>query len=777
MTKNHRILEFAAVLTILVPIFSEPSQAALPASDHGTAPEYYGIDFWREGEGLPQARIRTIIQTQDGYLWLGTDNGAIRFNGATFTAFTPQTGSLRDSEVWALEEDDEGGLWIGTFGGGVTLLKNGRFKTFTTHDGLPDDMIKKVDKDLEGNIWMATSRGAGRYSRGDLKTYTTKDGLAQDFVTALAAGKAGVFVATDTILHRYHMGRFWQVEGVTDSADGRINDLLCGSDGSLWISCENAVIKRWRNGVVTTYARKHNLSVGISRLYEDPKGTLWVASQRGLLRLKDDSFQTIPLRRSGTGLGVAYCACTDREGTLWVGLESDGLARLRVNQLRTLTAEDGLPSDSTRSVFEDSRGDIWVGTASGFARYKDGRTWSYKEVDGEPIGAVLAFAEDQDGALWIGAGHEVLIMKKGRLTKLPGWKRVPEIKVIYKDRTGRMWVGTDGDGLFEYGNGTMRAYRVEDGLPSNQIRALLSDRRGALWIATMGGGVCRLADGRFTAYTTGNGLASNRAVAIHEGDDGALWFATREGLCRLKDNKFATVRAENGLRESFIYAILDDGIDQLWFSCASGVFRVRKADLNAVADGRLKTLRSIDYGERDGMRTRACNVGNWPYAWRTKEGLLLFCSMKGIVIADPLRIFSNSLIPPVHIETVKINDQARPVDHLPSIPAGAGEVEIHYAALSYQAAEKVRFKYLLEGFNQEWIDAGARRFAYYANLPAGSYRFRVKACNNDGVWNETGAFYAFLWSRTSTRPGTSICLSVVSSVSRYGQRIGCDFTN
>ena len=713
--------------------------------DQWTARDH-GIDFWREAEGLPQSRIRTIVQSRDGYLWLGTDSGLVRFNGSTFTAFTVDTGSLRDNEVWEIQEDDEGGLWIGTFGGGLTLLKDGKFKTFTTADGLPDDVITKLDKDSEGNIWLGSARGAARYSHGVFTHFTTGDGLTDNSVTALCADSSqGILVATGTHLHKFVDGKFDLVNGVVEPRDGQLDHLVKGSDGSVWLGFRNAVVKKWKDGSISTITRPAHFTGRINQIYEDPRGTLWLAQQQWLARLRDGKFESVPLGDADTSLGVVYSVFIDREDNVWVGFQSSGLARLTTKQLFTISASEGLPNESTRSVFEDSRGTLWIGTVNGFVGYKNGNKSTYLNLNGSSIGAVRSMAEDVEGNIWIGADQDLLILKHGGLRKLPGWNSASEIRVIYRDPKGHMWVGTNGAGVFEFVNANSKArhYGTRDGLAGDQVRAILCDRNGALWISTHGEGISKYFNGRFITYTTNEGLANNRLSASHEDEEGALWFATRGGLSRFKDGKFFTYTTESGMLVNFVYSIVDDGRGNFWFSCAQGLFRVSKAELRDFADGKITRLNSVDYGVRDGMKTRACNVGDQPTAWKTTDGSLMFCSLKGVIVVDPNRLHSSGLIPPVHLERVVINKQQQQLTNVSQIPVGQGEVEIHYAALSYAAPEKVRFRYMLEGFDKEWVDAGARRFAYYANLPPGQYKFRVVAGQIDGPWNETGASVGF----------------------------------
>ena len=539
--------QFAILLTALV-IISVTIRARNEAKESTRLPPEsapdYGIDFWGEAEGLRQSRIRSIVQTRDGYLWLGTDNGIVRFNGSSFTAFNVKTGSLKDNEVWAIQEDDEGGLWIGTYGGGLTLYKDGRFKTFTAADGVPE-VVRKLDKDRDGNIWITTPNGATRYSHGVFRQFTASDGLNGNSVSAICANSSlGVLVATGSTLHQLVDGRFKRVgDHLVQDRDGPINHLLSSSDGGVWLGFHGQV-KKWKGDTVTSYTWPNNFSPRINQLHEDRHGTLWVAMEEGVARLRDGNFESVSLGARGTG--VVYSIYTDGEENIWIGFQSNGLGRLRTKQLLTISATNGLPNDSTRSVFQDSKGNVWIGTVDGFARYSDGKCINYQTAKGSRIGSVRSLAEDSHGNLWAGTEQGLLILKEGQLSKIRDWQWHSEIEVIYRDPRGHMWVGTDGDGLFEFDGNGIHRYRTEDGLASNQVRGLLCDRRGALWISTFGEGISRYADGKFLTYTEKEGLAGNRVTAIHEDEEGALWFATREGLSRFKDGTL--LHLQRGIR-------------------------------------------------------------------------------------------------------------------------------------------------------------------------------------------------------------------------------------
>ena len=507
----------------------------------------YGVDFWREAEGLPQSRVRAIVETHDGYIWLGTDGGAVRFNGSSFRAFTVETGSLKDNEVWALQEDDENALWIGTYGGGLTRLKDGRFRTFSTSDGLPDDVITHIEKDSSGDLWIATSSGFCRYSHGRF-TRIVAPGRptvgGRDTICARSPG--GVFVSTGSQVLRYSDGRFEPLGGLVQKGDGSIERLTCAADGSVWIGFSNGAIKNWKNGRAATFTPQHGPAPDIALLYEDPAGGVWAVLGRTIYRLRNGRFLPLPLEDERTDLGAVYSMHVDREGSIWVGLQSNGLGRLRVKQISTLPAPEGVPDDIARCVFQDRHGDVWVGTSSGFGRYREGRLLIAHSLPEGHSGPVRSFAEDPQGRLWVAAGKDLLLLDQGRLTAFPGWRASSVIMVIYKDPLGGMWVGTDWDGLFQWTGKAFRNYRAQDGLAGNRVRAVARppgrtlDRRSRGWREPVfSGKVHQLWDQRRPGR--------DPVSTIHEDEEGALWFATRRGLTRLKDGKFFSYTSAPGL--------------------------------------------------------------------------------------------------------------------------------------------------------------------------------------------------------------------------------------
>jgi len=742
------------------------ADAARPPADLGLGT--YSVEFWGAGEGLPQSRIRAIVQGRDGYLWLGTDGGLVRFDGASFTVFSRRTGDLRDNEVWALAGDRDGGLWIGT-GDGLTYYKDEKFRTYTKAEGLPDNWVRAIDIDPAGNVWVVTVGGLARMTADRSAIFTIQEGFPSNTpIRICAKTPQGVLAVAGNQVHRLVDGRFVVVDGLVAADEGGVNHLTAGSDGSVWLSFESGLVKRIRNGAVSVYRVRAGVPMRYPTVFEDTQGGVWLTSRDGLFRFADGEFRPAVPAAIGNRLGVVQWLCWDREGSLWLGLEASGLGRLRSSQFTVLSTDQGMASDSTRTVFQDSRGDIWIGTTVGLTRWSQGRITNFGEAEGLPLKIVSAVGEDRDGIVWAAAGGDLYQIRDGRVTRDASWPHVQDIKTIYRDWKNRLWVGTASDGLFLREGDRWTGLHAKDGLSSDQVRGIVLDRGGALWVGTLGSGVCRYLDGKFTTFTERDGLANDRVASVYEDDDGVLWFSTRTGLSRYAAGVFTTFRTRDGLFADNISNVLDNGAGAYWCGSDNGLFTVPKADFRDFAAGRIHGLHAQGFGLRDGLLSLAFGAGVQPNAWRTTDGRLLFCSLKGLVAVAVGRTTPNAVVPPVHIESVLIDKHRQAPGLAITVPPGTREVEIHYTALSLIAPEKVRFKYQLEGFDNDWVEAGTRRFAYYANLPAGSYRFHVIACNNDGLWNEAGDAFAFTLTPHFYQRGWFYALGLLALVGLIG---------
>ncbi len=717
-------------------------------------PEQNAFELWQREQGLPQVSVLAIVQDDRGYLWLATEEGLVRFDGIRFTLFdrdnTPAIGS---SYVEALVAGRDGGVWIATRAG-LNRFEDGRFTSLTSADGLVDDGLQALYQDRGGQLWIGTAAGLSHLDGEALRNYTTADGLPHDTVWAIHEDRQGrLWIGTEGGLSRFDPAR------PTAANEG--------------------------GNRFTTYTTSQGLPHNhVQALYEDRQGRFWVGTLRGIVRFEDGSFIPVALREDGTEPWV-YTFLEDRSGNLWIGTD-DGLKRLRNGVRTSYTTAEGLPDNEVRTLLEDREGSLWFGTRhGGLGRLRKGKFSHFGTPEGLVDDVVWTIYQDRASNVWIGTNHGLTRLGAGgAVTSYTTADGLPGIDVrsLLEDREGDLWIGTYAHGLARLEDGKFRTYTTADGLAAPGVLGIQQDRHGTLWIATDGGGLNRFKDGRFTTYDTGDGVAGNVVKGLHQ-DDRGLWIGTESGLTRYRNGSFTAFEGQRELADHRVRSIYDDGEGNLWigtrqgglslyregkitnFSVADGLFdhvahlileddqgrlwitsnkglsHVRKAELLDFAAGRISAIHSVAYSEADGLRTSEFNGGSQPAGTKTRDGRLWFPTIKGVAVLDPAKLTINEVPPPVRIEEVLVDQRtvaAGPGDRRAELAPGAREFEFRYTALSFLAPERIRFRYRLEGFDDDWVEAGNRRTAFYTNLTPGSYRFRVIAANADGVWNEVG---------------------------------------
>ena len=760
------------------------SVAALGLDPHKPISQYVH-KVWRSNDGLPQNSIQAMLQTNDGYIWIGTQEGLVRFNGVEFKVFSKATtDAILHNDVRALYQDRDGVLWVGTFGGGLARYQNGQFVNYTVRSGLSNNSINSILQDRQGNLWVGTNDGLNEFTGGKIVIFNRTNGLSDNVVRAIAEDREGKLVVAgrsglDVIVNGKPMGPYSPL--LTNRKS--VQALFLDNGGSLWIGTENQGLDVLNEGKLMHYGAQQGLPhAPVHTIYQDRQHTIWVGMEgAGICRLVSGRFDCYGPANGLSG-GYVESIVEDREGSLWVGTETGGINFFREGPLTNYGSEMGLQG-SPRTLFEDPDGSLWIGTSAGLWRMKNYKLTAYLTDKGPANNYVYA---------------------------------------MVRDHLGNIWIGTDEGGLNKFTGHTVKTYRKADGLADDWILAVLEDRAGDIWLGTFSGGISRLHNGKFTNYTTREGLGSNRVWAIHQDYQGNLWFGTDAGLSlfrggkftnydlpespvggpsmasvsviyedsdhvlwvgtyggglqRFQDGKFASITMRQHLFDDTIWSIQEDGLGNFWMSSNQGIFRVKKSELIAVADGKLSQVESQSYGIAEGMESSECNGGSQYSSWKTKDGKLLFACLKSVVVVDPDHLPLNPLEPPVVIESVRIN-QNENVAPGTSMLAGAGELEFHYAALSYFAPRKVTFKRKLEGesFEDDWSTPSTPGLAHYTNMPPGRYTFRVKAANNDGVWNETGASFSFYLEPRfyQTRWFKSLCalVLVLSPIGVYLFRI------
>ena len=543
-------------------------------------------------------------------------------------------------------------------------------------------------------MWIGHSKGLSRFENGRLQDFGSRLGIPLKSVSSFAETPDGsLWFGATTGLYRLKEEKVSVLKGVNGLASDTVRALEVDSRGTLWIGT-NGGLNRWFNGLVPDPLGE-TLSHGVVQsIYQGGEGSLWIGTYGGLHQLRDYTFETYGSAEGLTNNDV-NTLFEDRSGELWAGSWGGGLNR---KQGERFVNVPWLPESQHRllySIAQGLDGSLWVATGGGLVRKQGEKLTVYGEKEGLDIESIRSLLSGADGSLWIGS--------QGRLSR--------------------------------FHEGRFTHYTAEDGLPRQRVIALFEDRDGALWIGTKGGGLSRFISGKFTTFTTRDGLPHASVVALHGDSQGNLWIGTRGGgLARFRDGRFASFGRKTSALPVNVYRILEHK-ENLWISSDTGIFRVRKADLEAEANGTLEVAPTVAYGRADGMQSTYCNgEAHQPAGWKTRDGKLWFPTIRGIVVIDPDRLNSDERPPRVLVESVVVGggpmDLTKPV----KTALGSGQLECRYTAANLIDPQSLRFQYRLEGFDGDWVDAGTRRVAYYTNLPPGNYRFQVRARGRDGIW-------------------------------------------
>ncbi|MCX6558675.1 MAG: ATP-binding protein [Candidatus Aminicenantes bacterium] len=713
----------------------------------------YILDQWStDNSNIPQDSVLSMIQTRDGYLWVGTYEGLARFDGLHFTVFDKSnTPEMQNNGMMVMVEGADGAIWIGT-PNGLLCRRAGQFRNFTIGDGLSSDFILALGFDAQGALWIGTTKGLNRYEHGVFTSFTVSDGLDQDYISALCAGPDNaMWVGTSDGLFSYYSGRFRRYTLPGGKPGNTIWSLCAGRNKVLWIGTAGGGLVRFKEGIFRVYSRQDGLTGNEIRvIYEDNQGVLWIGTgSDGLNRFENEAFSHLE-HQSGLANDSVRTLVEDREGSLWVGTYGGGLNRLKDDRYIFYNRRNGLPVDLTRSVMQDREGIIWIGTVGGgLVRFSSGTFTVFNEKQGLRDLRIWSIAQSHDGSILFGTyGGGLHRLQNGRITAVYSTRNGLAndiVRAVLAARDGTIWVGTNGGGIdILHPDGRIVNYSRRNGLGDDFIYAISQDREGTVWVGTYNGDLYRFRDGKFTAYQPRSGTSQNAIWAIHPDADGALWLGTNSGgLIRFKNGEFRTISSRDGLYSDVAFQILEDDRGYLWMNCNKGVFRASKKELNDFADGVIWHVQSLSFGISEGVRGVESTGPAQPAGWKCRDGRLWFPTIKGVTVLDPDYSKRNERIPPVLIEKMIVEGQE--VDLAAPVVIGPGrkKLEFTFTALSFLVPEKNRFKTMLSGFDRDWSAETSQRQVSYTNLPPGRYAFRVIACNNDGKWNESGAKLVF----------------------------------
>jgi len=699
---------------------------------------------WQSAQGLPQNSVLAMAQTRDGYLWIGTEEGLVRFDGVRFTTFNARSSGLPSKVVTALLPSGDHDLWVGTNGGGLARFANGKFTAYTTRSGLPNNSILCLYLDHGGTLWIGTDGGGlvrlekDRPGKARFRVYSKADGLADNAVFSISETSDGVlWIGTHNGLNAFNAGRF-SVPSINAQLQNRyVRALLVDRSGAKWIGTEDGLY-RWTGPTLELFTKANGLAAdSIYSLLQDRAGSVWIGtSAAGLTRYAEGRFTNV---EPGTLSGVAvWSLLDDAAGNLWAGTTGSGLHSFHQGPFTTLSRTDGLPADAILAVFQDREGGVWLGSDRGLISYRDGRVTSYSQANGLPDNLVFSVAQDRSGAIWASTRKGLSRLANGRLTTFTTANGLANdfVVCLFVDHLGTLWMGSRG-GLTRYDGDQFRTYTTHDGLPNDFVSAIDEAKDGTLWVAT-GGGVSSLHNGHIATFTTRNGLSNDVVRAVYADPDGSVWFGSNGGgLSHLRNGVFSNITTDNGLFDDSLFAILDDRVGHLWLTCNRGIFSVSKQQIELVAKGAARTVSPAVYGTGDGLKSHECNGGFQPAAWRLFDGRMAFPTMLGVSIADPVRLNEGAALPAI-IERAVVDGKDYIARQPLTVPPGRGDLQFEFSAPTFSGAETVQFRYMLEGFDKDWLDAGTRRSAYYTNIPHGEYRFRVRAGKGDN-WKDAGA--------------------------------------
>ncbi len=743
---------------------------------------------WTTDDGLPDNAVAAVLQTRDGYLWLGTYGGLAKFDGERFTAYnSANEPQLQSDRITSLYQDAHGTLWIGHERGDLTSYQAGQFVSQNIHESGARRKIAAISADAAGEIWVLNEEGTLARVRDDhLCALPNSDGV----VNLARDGSGKLWITSGGKLGVLDHGKLELMTNGPDVAifGSYIQGLCASHDGGVWVVGDTRVRKfRGRQIVADRGSNPCNATAVV--MLEMRNGTLAMGtSSDGLFLLATNGAVQHFNHANGFPNDWIRCLTEDREGTLWIGAGSSGIVALRPGKVQVLDPPDHWQGRAVLSVAAAKDGALWIGSEGAGLYYLRNNEWKvYGESSGLSNLYVWSVSQDQQGRVWAGTwGGGLFIQKGDHFVTPPGLENLSvPMAAMLQSADGSTWIGT-ANGLMHYAPGKIQWYGEKSGLKLPDVRAIAEARDGTIWFGMLGGGLGCLRNGQLRQFQKSDGLASDYVQCLLLETNDTLWMGTYgSGLNRLKNGKFAKITTTEGLPDNFICAIEDDGFGSYWISSHAGIFRIAKNSLEDCADGKIPKIPVQIIGKGDGLISLNCSGGLQPAACKLPDGRICFPTSRGLVTVNPGDMKMNHLPPPVVIEDILANGHLlarHPDTNAPLIiPPGQQRYEIHFTGLSFVAPEKMRFQYRLEDWDNDWIEAATdKRVAEYSFIPPNHYTFHVRACNSDGIWNEVGASFSLIilphfwqtwWFRALVIVlATALVVSVVLGITRRRMR-------
>jgi len=736
------------------------------------------FDRWTTESGLPSDWTLGIQQTPDGYLWLLTHGGLLRFDGFQFKLFNrTNTPALRSTNFAALGllVDHEGALWAATWQGGAIRYFHGSFTAYTTQNGLPNNHVVRIDEDSNGTIWIFTQPGLSTWKAGKITLLAPAPGSPfnryltppSNLGPSIEPYLFGLWRCTSAGWQRFAYGQWSNIPlppDMTSPQSARLDRLLEDSQHRIWFK----IIGREQEAFSVDRGRLtvfKGLPVGSFACFQDRSGRLWITDPKGRTGFWKDG-QFTPFH--GLSTPAWFTVFEDKDHEFWIGTLNEGLQRLDQQDVRMLHLPAGLAAHRIGSVSADHAGRLWVssrgihslqhGVWHSFFRPHAPGTW----FDGQiPTSLFL----DRDGSLLVGYPDQLAFFQNGKFRELsPALRSVDsQINTMVRDGAGDLWLG--GKGLYRLHRSSLQHYTSVHGTPIEEVREILPDSAGGVWAAS-DDGLLFFQNGQGKIWTESDSLSSNHVLTLYKDQEDILWIGTADGgLNRFDHGRFQHITAQNGLYSDDVRRIFEDRSGFFWLTCSQGISRVRKEQINAFLKGLVPRVTALHLGKADGFSNVDCTGYGRPNGFQRSDGTLLLTTQDGLAVLDPEKITFNSRPPPVLIESCWLNRHSVSCSQEVRIQPGQEELEIRYTAISFSRAEQTRFRYQLSGLDTDWTEADTRRTAFYSHLPPGHYTFRVIAANSSGVWNTKGQSLAVVVLPPFYRRAWFLILALLSLVS------------
>ncbi len=715
--------------------------------DHATAADYYG-QSWQTDEGLPGNAVNDVLQDQKGYIWLATIDGLVRFDGMTFKQFSsPLIERVAARNIRALAQTSDGTILMLPAVGGVVQFKNGQFSQHPVGGDFAGKQFQTLFVDQGGAVWLGSAGGMVRHwLAGVVTNFGPANGLSSRVKASFAADNAGgVWIASGGFLGCYRDGQLRHFSETLNPTESTV--VASSRSGGIWV-CKNRELLKMDDGQLSTVSTNLPwvaLGGDVREMFEDSNRVLWIGTgAQGLFRFDGSNFYRVETSQSQ----ITHIT-EDDEGDIWVATSGGGINRLRPKLFQLYNTKTGLPEDVSDALCADKRGDVWLANrSSGPIRISDGKVFIPKLPGPHNYRAYTLCADDQ-GFLWGSEGglYRFPCDNPDKIQSVSNsiTGNIIGVHVLFKSRNGDIWVGADLNLLGCFSGGLLENYIAEKSFPGQRARSIAEDSAGRIWIGTEEGRLYQFADGKFITFTEQNGLPNAPIRSLCADADGSLWIGTiGGGLVLWRNGKFTIISIADGLPDDNIAEMAEDDAGRLWCGTRGGIFHVGRSELLAFADGKIPKVTGITFGRSEGLAEISCLGSCQPMTCNTPDGRLWFATQQGALTLDAAALKSNSRPPPVFIDGLFVNDRPLEIADPLRVPPLCNKIEFRFSVLSYAAPEKVHIRYKLDDVDSDWVEIVNQRAAVYSALRPGKYRLQLKACNDDGVWNEIGTSLSFV---------------------------------